>query len=82
MSDLKHLTILAQGDLISGHLAFAPTGGIAGDVQISIQVGGQPVGMLDLSVQHTAGDINPTGNGFTLSGGMLHAVFVPLSSPT
>lgn len=79
VSDVKHLTVLAQGDLIAGHLAFTAAGGIAGDVKTSMQVGGQSVGLLDLSVNHVAGDIIPSRNGFTLSGGTLHAIFCPLN---
>lgn len=76
----KHVTEIAQGDLIpgTGHLAFDPTtGGIAGDVSTTLEAHGQVTGMLDFSVMHAAGDINylPTGTGFTLDGGILEATF-------
>ena len=78
----KHLTVIAQGDLIpgQGHLGFNPaTGGIAGDVNTTLKVDGQVTGTLDLSVSHAAGDIGflPTGAGFTLDGGILNATFHP-----
>lgn len=80
LSDAKHLTVLAQGDLIAGHLAFGADGGIAGQVYTSMQINGQVVGALDISVQHAAGDIGHTATGgLTLDGGTLHATFVPLS---
>ncbi len=75
----KHLTVLAQGDLITGQLGFGPTGGITGDVNASFRINGRVVGTLDLSVQHAAGDIGPNATGFTLNGGTLHATFAPLS---
>jgi|GEM_PF-3584156 len=76
----KNLTEIAQGDLIPGlgHLGFDPvTHGIAGSISTSFKVDGQVTGTLDLSVVHAAGDISflPTGNGFTLNGGILHATF-------
>ena len=51
-SDAKHLTVLAQGDLIAGtgHLGFTATGGITGEVNTSLQINGQVVGTLDFSV--------------------------------
>ena len=78
----KNLTEIAQGDLIKGlgHLGFDPTtGGIAGNVSTTFKVNDQVTGTLDLSVMHAAGDIRflPTGNGFTLDGGILHAAFHP-----
>lgn len=74
-----HLTELAQGQLITGELGFNPTGGITGDVNASYQIDGHVAGTLDISVQHAAADIGPNATGFTLSGGTLHATFVPLS---
>ncbi len=74
----KHVTVVAQGDLISGHLGFLPTGGIGGEVLASFKVDGKTLGTLDLTVQHAAGDIGPRATGFTLDGGNLHATFVPL----
>jgi len=76
----KHLTAIAQGDLIPGlgHLGFDPaTGGIAGDVSTTLKVDGQVTGTLDISVMHAAGDISylSTGAGFTLNGGTLQATF-------
>jgi len=81
LSGAKHLTVLAQGDLITGtgHLGFGANGGISGEVDTSMRIDDQVVGTLDFSVQHAAGDIGPAANGFTLSGGTLHATFVPLS---
>ncbi len=75
-----HLTEIAQGDLIPGlgHLAFDPaTGGIAGKVSTTMEVDGQVIGTFDISVLHAAGDISylPTGAGFMLSDGTLHATF-------
>ena len=75
----KHLTVLAQGDLIAGQLGFGGDGGISGNVKASMQVDGTVVGTLGISVQHTAGDIGHTATGgLTLDGGTLHATFVPL----
>lgn len=82
VSGAKHLTVLAQGDLITGtgHLGFDAYGGITGQMNPSMWINGQRVGTLDISVQHVSTDIKypPTG-GFTLDGGTLHATFVPLS---
>jgi hypothetical protein len=44
-----------------------------------MQIDGQVAGTLDFSVQHVATDIGHLANSFTLSGGTLHATFVPLS---
>lgn len=80
VSDAKHLTVLAQGELIAGHLAFGANGGITGEVDTSMRIDGQAVGTLDISVQHAAGDIGHTATGgLTLSSGTFHATFVPLS---
>lgn len=82
LSGAKHLTVLAQGDLIPGmgHLRFGADGGITGAVNTSLMIDGQAVGTLDLSVQHAPGDIGHTATGgLTLDGGTLHATFVPLS---
>ena len=76
----KHLTVLAQGDLIMGQLGFNAMGGITGQVSTSYKVDGKVVGTFDLSVQHTAAEITPTASGFTLSGGTLQATFLPLSN--
>ncbi len=77
----KHLTVLAQGDLIpgTGHLGFGTNDGITGDVNTSMRIDDQVVGTLDFSVMHGAEDIHRLANGFTLDGGTLHATFVPLS---
>jgi len=42
VSGAKHLTVLAQGDLITGtgHLAFGADGGITGEVNTSMQIDG------------------------------------------
>ncbi len=81
VSGAKHLTVLAQGNLVfgTGHLGFGADHGIAGEVKTLMQVDGQVAGTLDFSVQHVATDIGPLANGFTLGGGTLHATFVPLS---
>lgn len=82
LSGAKHLTVLAQGDLIArtGHLGFTATGGIAGTLATTLQVDGTVAGTVNFTVQHAAGDIGIglAGGGFTLSGGTLHASFVPL----
>lgn len=80
ISDGKHLTVIAQGDLIPGlgHLGFNPaTGGISGAVSTTLSVDGHVAGTLDISVMHAARDLGflPTGAGFTLDGGLLHATF-------
>ena len=73
-------TVLTQGDLIAGHLAFGTDGGITGQVDVSTLVGGRTVGSMDIAVQHAAGDLGRTATGgLTLSGGHLTATFVPLS---
>lgn len=70
--------VLAQGDLIAGHLAFGADGGLSGEVDASVQSGGQTLGALDISVQHPAGDLGYTAaGGLTLDGGTLLATFVP-----
>lgn len=82
LSGAKHLTVLAQGDLIGtmNHLGFTATGGIAGTVATTLQVDGTVAGRVDFTVQHAAGDIVQVPGGFTLSGGTLHATFVPLTT--
>ena len=71
--------VLAQGDLISGQLAFNASGGIGGEVDVSMQVGGHRVGSMDISVQHSAPDIGHTATGgLTLSNGAIIGTFVPL----
>jgi len=79
LSGAKHLTVLAQGDLLPGmgHLGFTPAGGIAGTVATSFQVNGAAAGAVNFTVEHSATDIGPAPGGFTLSGGTLHATFVP-----
>ena len=78
ISDAKHLTVLAQGDLIMGQLAFNAGGGITGKLDASLRIDGHVVGTLAISVQHPAGDIGPAMNGLTLTGGTLNATFTPL----
>lgn len=78
VSDPLHQILLAQGDLIQGHLAFGMDGGISGELDVSVRVNNQLVGELDISVKHGAGDIGPAQNGLTLIGGTIHATFVPL----
>ncbi len=81
LSGAKHLTVLAQGNLIdgTGHLRFG-VGGITGEVNTLMRIDDQVVGTLDFSVQHATGDIHyPLTGGLTLDGGTLHATFVPLS---
>ena len=78
-SGASNLTVLGQGDLIKGQLGFGADGGITGNVNTSLRIGGTAVGKVDFSVKHAAGDIGPAPNGFTLDGGTLHATFVPLN---
>lgn len=81
VSDAKHVIVLAQGDLIAGSLGFGADGGITGQVHASMQINGQSVGTLDISVQHPAGGIGRTAiGGLTLDGGTLHATFMPLGA--
>jgi hypothetical protein len=71
--------VLAQGDLISGQLAFNTSGGIGGEVDVSMQVGGHRVGSMDISVQHSAAEIGHTAaGGLTFSDGALVGTFVAL----
>ena len=79
VSGLVREVVLAQGDLISGQLAFNAGGGIGGEVDVTMQVGGLRIGSMDISVQHSAADIGQTATGgLTLSNGALVATFVPL----
>jgi len=79
LSGVSTEVVLAQGDLIAGHLAFGATGNISGEVDTTMQVGGVNVGDLDISVQHSASDIGHTATGgLTLSAGALHATYVPM----
>lgn len=80
ISDGKHLTVIAQGDLIPGlgHLGFDPkTGSIVGALSTTLNIDGKIAGTLNLSVMHGFGDITnlPTGTGFKLDGGILQAAF-------
>lgn len=78
VSGLVKQIVLAQGDLIAGHLAFGTDGGISGEVDVSALIGGRTVGRIDISVQHAAGDLGRTATGgLTLIGGNLTATFVP-----
>jgi len=78
ISGAQNEVVLAQGNLISGSLAFNASGGVSGNLDATVQVGGYTVGALDVSVQHSAGDIRHTAlGGITLSGGAIHAIFVP-----
>ena len=80
VSDIKHLTVLAKGDLITGSLGFTPNGGIAGQIHTSMQINGQAAGTLDIQVAHEAHDIGFTATGgLTLSDGKLVATFIPLN---
>jgi hypothetical protein len=56
ISGIVQQIVLSQGDLITGHLAFGADGGITGEVDVTEQLGGR-TRRLDISVQHTAGDI-------------------------
>lgn len=73
----KNFTVIAQGDLLDGHLGFTSAGDIAGEVKATFQVGNQVTGTLDLAIRHAATDLFPTPTGFTLSQGMLQAAFLP-----
>jgi len=81
--------LLATGELIPGQgnlqITFGPNGAVTsanGVIKETVQVGGQPVGELDINVAHGVSDVGypPTG-GISLTGGQIHATFVPLSSP-
>ena len=84
--------VLAQGDLIpaslragNGHLAFDASGGIGGQMDVTVQMGGKTVGELDIQVSHKATDISPAFDasghqtGIKLDNGSLVATFVPLT---
>ncbi len=72
-----HEFVLAQGDLISGQLAFNSSGGVGGELDVTMQVGGHRVGSMDISVQHSAADIGHTATGgLTLSKGDVVGTFV------
>ena len=73
-----HEFVLAQGDLLSGQLAFNASGGVGGEMDVSMQVGGHRVGSMDISVQHSTMDISYTATGLKLSNGELVGSFVPL----
>ena len=87
VTGIANQVVLAQGDLLKnqGNLFF--TGGVVGEVDASVKIGGKTVGALDIHVDHPAGDVGgfapPTGAppaALTLYGGTLQATFVPLSS--
>jgi hypothetical protein len=80
--------LLAQGDLISGHLDF--TAGITGDLKTTMQVNGKVAGELDFHVTHT-GFTGPDADaqflsapgipvpiGVALTGGTTTASFYPV----
>jgi len=80
-------TVIAQGDLIKNQgnlqIAYADPGhtiiaGIAGNIDASVKIGGKTVGELDISVNHSGTDLGPAAGGFTLTGGTLHATFLPV----
>jgi hypothetical protein len=76
---LRDLVELAEGDLINGQLGFTPTGGVDGKLSATTNVDGARWGELDITVQHPAADLGHTATGgLTLTGGTLHAEFVPL----
>lgn len=71
---------IATGDLLSGHLAFGPTGNITGEVDASLKaLNGTVIGALDIHVAHAPGDIGPALGGMTLSGGTTTADLIALS---
>jgi hypothetical protein len=73
--------VVAQGDLIAGSLGVdRATHAISGDVLTTLQLGNQTVGNLDIAVSHAASDVGPAPSGFTLSGGALHATFIPMAT--
>lgn len=76
---------LAHGALLPAkfhqlQIAFDAHGisGISGELDVSVQIGNKTVGELDISVQHARADIGYTPTGLTLTGGQVHATFVPL----
>ena len=79
VSGMLQEVVLAQGDLISGKLAFNTSGGVSGELDVSMRVAGLRVGSVDISVQHSAADIGHTATGgLTLSNGTAVGTFVPL----
>jgi len=78
VSGLLGQVVLAQGDLITGHLAFDKSGAISGEVEVTMRAGLLTTGRLDVSVQHAAGDVGHTATGgLTLSNGNLVGTFLP-----
>lgn len=79
VSGLFRQVVLAQGDLISGHVAFNASGGLSGELDASMRIGGLTIGSVSISVQHSAADIGHTATGgLTLSNGAIVGTFVPL----
>jgi hypothetical protein len=78
VSGLLTQVVLAQGDLISGHLAFDATGAVSGEVDVTMRIGSRSIGKLDIAAQHAAGDIGRTATGgLTLSNGNFVGTFIP-----
>jgi len=78
VSGLLAQVVLAQGDLISGHLAFDATGAISGEIDVTMRIGSRNIGSLDVAVQHAATDIGRTATGgLTLSNGSFVGTFIP-----
>jgi hypothetical protein len=78
VSGLINQVVLAQGDLIAGQLNFNASGAITGEVDVTVKSGVLPLGRLDVSVQHAAGDVGHTATGgLTLSNGNLVGTFIP-----
>jgi hypothetical protein len=78
VSGLLTQVVLAQGDLISGHLAFDATGAVSGEVDVTMRIGSRSIGKLDIAAQHAAGDIGHTATGgLTLSNGNFVGTFIP-----
>jgi hypothetical protein len=78
VSGLLTQVVLAQGDLILGHLAFDVTGTISGEVDVTMRIGSRSIGRLDVAAQHATGDIGHTATGgLTLSNGKFVATFRP-----
>jgi hypothetical protein len=78
VSGLLTQVVLAQGDLISGHLAFDATGAISGEVDVTMRIGSRTIGKLDVAAQHAAGDIGHTAaGGLTLGNGNFVGTFIP-----
>jgi len=81
VSGILDQIVLAEGNLIekSGPELVASADKISG--QLSTVIRGKALrgaSELDITVEHSASDMRPAPGGFTLDGGALHAIAVPL----